>query len=156
VAKQLEVRTSTPIESVARDERGVTVRSKLGEERFDALVITVNPKDALRVLDARDDERQWFSEVKTYPYATFACQVRGLDSGRAAVGYIDENMTRHRAGHPMAWVKRHADQDICVFHQFAPESLSDEDCARAIGGDVERLGGRLLEVRTGRRWQFFP
>ena len=76
--------------------------------------------------------------------------------GRAAVGYIDENMARDRAGHPMAWVKRHADQDVCVFHLFAPEHLTDDDCAARIGGDIERLGGRLKRVHVARRWQFFP
>jgi hypothetical protein len=156
MARGLNVRTSTAILRVERDDTGVTVSTSAGSERFDDLVITVNPKDALPVLDAHDDEREWFSSVKTYPYATFACEVGGLDSGRAAVGYIDENMTRDRAGRPMAWVKRHADQDICVFHLFAPEHLSDDEVASRIDDDIARLGGRLKSVRISRRWPFFP
>jgi phytoene dehydrogenase-like protein len=156
VARGLDVRTSTAIERVERDDAGVTVHTHAGAQRFDALVVTVNPRDALDVLDARDDERAWFSQVRTYPYATFACEVRGLDAGRAAVGYLDENMARERAGRPMAWVKRHADHDVCVFHLFAPPELSDDQCAGRIAADVARLGGHLVRVRASRRWQFFP
>src|SRR5262249_34171317 len=45
VARGLDVRTSTPIERVERDDGGVTVHTHAGTERFDALVITVNPKE---------------------------------------------------------------------------------------------------------------
>lgn len=151
-----DVRTSSPIERIRRDVDGVTIESGGRSERFDALVITVNPREALRVLDASDEERHWFSQVKTYPYSTVACEVTGLTPGRTSVGYLDDNMTRDRAGHPMAWVKRYADRDIFVFHLFAPESLSDADLATRIGQDVARLGGRLVRVCASRRWAFFP
>jgi predicted NAD/FAD-dependent oxidoreductase len=156
LARTLDVRLGSAVERVERDATGVTVHTGAGSQRFDALVVTVSPTDALRVLDASDDERRWFSQVRCYPYATFACEVRSFDAGRAAVGYIDENMVRERAGHPMAWVKRYADQDICVFHLFAPPHLTDEECLSRIAADVARLGGRVEKLHAARRWQFFP
>ncbi|MBS2025315.1 MAG: FAD-dependent oxidoreductase [Deltaproteobacteria bacterium] len=156
LAKDLDVRTSTPIERIERDADGVTVHSNAGKERFDELVITTNPSDALPLLDARDDERRWFTQVRTWPYATFACAVPGLDEGRTGVGYINANMRKDREGHPMAWVKRHADHDVAIFHLFAPPHLSDDQIAERIAGDVKRLGGRLDKVHVARRWKFFP
>ncbi len=156
LAKTLDVRVATPITRIERRADGVRLDSNGATEHFDRLVITINPKDALRILDATDEERGWFSQVESYPYATFACQIAGLDSGRASVGYLDENMARDRPGHPMAWVKRYPDQDVYVFHLFAPASLSDDQCAERIGADMARLGGRLVRVCASRRWQFFP
>ena len=155
-AANVEIRTATPVTRIARDGRGVTVRSGRRSERFDHLVIACDPQLALAALDASSAERSWFEKVHTYPYATFACEIEGLATGRASVGYVDENMQRDRMGHPMAWVKRYADQDIYIVHLFAPSELPDTEVARRIAADVARLGGRLVRVRAARRWRFFP
>ncbi|HEY4183323.1 MAG TPA: FAD-dependent oxidoreductase [Kofleriaceae bacterium] len=154
--QHVEIRRGTPVTRISRDLGGVTVYSKHGAERFDELAITIDPAAALQVLDASDQERAWFSQVRTYPYSTVAADVSGLEAGRTSVGYIDENMCRERAGHPTAWVKRYADRDIYVFHLLAPDALPDAELARRIGEDVARLGGRLEAVRAVRRWRFFP
>ena len=165
LAKTLDVRTSTMVTKIARPGDGEIIHSRGAVDRrgahtriekFDRVVLTFNPKDALGLLDATHAERGWFSQVCTYPYATVACEVEGLTPGRSSVGYIDENMRRDRAGHPMAWVKRYADQNIYVVHLFAPAALSDAELAARIGGDLARLGGRLVSVRAVKRWQFFP
>jgi hypothetical protein len=156
LARTLDVRTGAGVERIERHPDGVEVVAGGATHRFDALVITCDPRDALRVLDASAEERAWFEAVTSLPYSTFACEVRGLASGSAEVGYLTENMVRERPGHPMAWVKRYADQDVLVFHLFAPEALSDGDVEARIAGDVARLGGRLVSVRAARRWRFFP
>ncbi|MDB4958833.1 MAG: hypothetical protein JWO36_6402 [Myxococcales bacterium] len=152
---QIEVRTATPVTRIVRDG-GVVVYSRGRRERFDRLAIACDPRSVLGILDGNAAERRWFSQVRTYPYSTFACEVEGLAPGRESVGYIDDNMSRDRVGHPMAWVKRYANQDIYVFHLFAPADLRDAELTRRIAGDVERLGGRLVSVRASRRWDFFP
>jgi hypothetical protein len=152
----VEIRRSTPITRISRASSGVTVYSKHGAERFDQLAITIDPEAALHVLDASSTEQGWFSQTRTYPYSTIAAEVTGLTAGRSSVGYIDGNMCRERAGHPMAWVKRYADRDIYVFHLLAPDGVPDAELARRIGEDVARLGGRLERVRAAKRWRFFP
>jgi len=160
LAARLELRTATRVTRIARDATGATVWStRAGRarcERFDRVVIAFDPAQALPILDASAAERRWFSQIRTYPYATVACEVEGLAAGRAELGYIDENMRRDRVGRPMAWVKRYADRDVYVFHLFAPDALPDAELARRIGDDVARLGGRLVRVRAARRWSFFP
>lgn len=160
LAGRVEVRTATAVTRIDRGGAGVVIHSRSGwrsrSERFDRVAITCDPDAALAVLDASPTERRWFAEVRTYPYATFACEVEGIADGRRSIGYVDENMRRDRLGHPMAWVKRHPDDDIFVFHLFAPDDVPDDEIARRIAEDVSRLGGRLRAVRAARRWRFFP
>jgi predicted NAD/FAD-dependent oxidoreductase len=151
-----EIRISTAITHITRDGQGAVVHTRGKAERFDRIAITCDPGQLLSVLDTSPTEHQWFSSIRTYPYSTIACEVEGVTPGRASVGYIDENMTRERMGHPMAWVKRYADRNIFVFHLFAPDAITDDELARRIGDDMRRLGGRLVNVRAARRWRFFP
>jgi predicted NAD/FAD-dependent oxidoreductase len=157
---RVEIRTHTEVTRITRDGAGAVVTSRRGShtrtEHFDRLVIACDPQQVLHVLDASPAERRWFTQVRTYPYATVACEIEGLAPGRTSVGYVDENMRRDRAGHPMAWVKRYADQDIYICHLFAPDELTASEVARRIGEDVARLGGRLVRVHAMRRWRFFP
>jgi hypothetical protein len=90
------------------------------------------------------------------PYATFAVRVEGFAEGKTEVGYLAENMTIDRAGHPMAWIKRRQDDKVLVFHLFAPPSLSDEDVMANITADMQRLGAKKLTLLDSRRWPFFP
>jgi len=156
LAARVEIRTRSAITRIARDATGVSITCGARVERFDRVAITCDPQLLLPVLDVSASERHWFAQVRTYPYATFACEVDGLASGRASVGYCDENMQRERAGHPMAWVKRYADSNLFVFHLFAPPELDDAAILARIAGDVARLGGRLVACRAARRWRFFP
>ena len=156
LADRVEIRTRTAITRITRDGQGARVWSRGRSERFDRIAITCDPGQLLPILDASPAEARWFASIRTYPYATVACEVAGLTSGRASVGYLDDNMSRTRIGHPMAWVKRYVDRDIFIFHLFAPDTLPDDEVARRIAGDVARLGGRLVAVRALRRWRFFP
>jgi glycine/D-amino acid oxidase-like deaminating enzyme len=156
VARGLEVRTASPVLQITRSTSGVRIRSRHGVEHFDRLVIACNPQDLAGVLDDTGPERKAFAQIRTYPYSTFACEVEGLEPHRASIGYLDDNMRRDRAGHPMAWVKRYADQSVFVFHLFAPPELPDAEIEKRIAADVARLGGRLRATRAVRRWKFFP
>jgi predicted NAD/FAD-dependent oxidoreductase len=156
VARGLDVRTGVEVTRLERGPDGVVVHTKEGPARFDKVVITLNPRDALRLLDASDEETALFSAVRTYPYATFACEITGLHEQEASVGYIAENMVESRQGHPMAWVKRYADHNVFVFHLYAPPSLGDEAILKNIEGDLARLGARSVRLLAARRWDFFP
>lgn len=158
VASGLNVRVNAEIERVERSGDGARVYLKGGKtpERFDRLIVAVDPRTALRVLDATAEERALFSMVRYMPYATFAVRVEGFAQGRAEVGYLKENMTPDRVGRPMAWIKRHADDDVFVFHLHAPPSISDEQITANIAGDMRRLGAGKVTLVDSRRWPFFP
>ncbi|MFI5347500.1 MAG: FAD-dependent oxidoreductase [Elusimicrobiota bacterium] len=158
VARGLDVRVNASIESIARGENGVDLFLGNGAapERFDKVIVAVDPKAALVMLDATAEETSLFSRVRHMPYATFAARVEGVAEGRAEVGYLKENMTLGRMGRPMAWIKRHADDDVFVFHLFAPPGMSDERITANIAADMKRLGATKVTLVESRRWPFFP
>ncbi len=156
VAKQLDVQVGTPVERLERRGDKTVVHTAAGQRAYDRVVVACDPKQALTFIDPTPEERQLFGMVKHMPYSTFACRVRGVADGRAEVGYLRENMREDRAGHPMAWIKRYPDDDMCIFHLFAPEGLSDAEVLAKIRGDMEKLGATSVELVEARRWKFFP
>ncbi len=161
LARNLDVQTGVDVQQVRRTENGATLSiiDKDGSARTvacDHLVTAFDPKAALTILDGTEEEKRAFNAIRTYPYATFAAKVSGLHEGASSVGYIAQNMTKARMGHPMAWVKRYADHDVFVFHLFAPTHLTDADIDRNIAEDMRALGSTMTSVLERRRWTFFP
>lgn len=63
-----DVRLSSAVTAVARDERGVTVHSRHGAEQFDRLVLACHSDQALALLtDASADERAVLSGLRYQP-----------------------------------------------------------------------------------------
>ncbi|MBY0371359.1 FAD-dependent oxidoreductase [bacterium] len=157
-AKDLDVRTASDVRAIRRDSQGVQVW--IGDDKqpqvFDRLVIAADPQSVLGALDASEEEKALFSQIRHMPYSTFAVRVRGFAEGRAEVGMLRENMTLTRMGHPMGWVKRYPDAGIFIFHLFAPESLSDDQVMASIREDMGALGATSCELISSRRWPFFP
>lgn len=51
-------------------------------------------------------------------------RVERITEGRAEGGYLRENMSLGRMRRPMAWTKRHADDNLFVVHLFAPNETN--------------------------------
>ncbi len=158
VASGLNVRTNSEITQIVRgkDEVAIHVKGVNAPEYFDKVIMAVDPQTTIRVLDSSREERALFSQVKYMPYATFAVKVEGFTEGKAEVGYIKENMTLDRMGRPMAWIKRYKEDNVFIFHLFAPQSMSDAEIMANIKSDMQRLGAQKLTLVDSRRWPFFP
>lgn len=156
VAKNLDVRLGVQVRGIDRSGDASVVRTSKGAMTFDRVVVACDPTEALSFLDASREEREVFGQIKHMPYSTFACRVRGVAEGRAEVGYLRENMTEDRPGHPMAWIKRYADDDVFVFHLFAPPGMSDDDVMARVREDMGKLGATSVDLVESRRWKFFP
>lgn len=158
LAQGLNVKTNAGVERINRNSNGVEIYTKGDKmpQHFDKLIVAVDPKSALSILDATDEETSLFSKVQYMPYSTFAVRVAGLAEGKSEVGYLRENMVPGREGRPMAWVKRYADDNMFVFHLFAPKDISDEQVMENITQDMKHLGARKVTLVDSRRWSFFP
>ena len=158
VAKELDVQTNASVRSIRRDEDAawVHVDDEAEPRRYDKLVIACDPQAIAPTLDTTAEEQDLFRQIRHMPYSTFACRVEGVHDDERAVGYIRENMTLERQGHPMAWIKRYADDDVFVFHLFAPEELSDDDVMARIREDMTKIGATNVTLEASRRWPFFP
>ncbi len=157
-AKALDVRVNTEIEKIDRSHGDVRIQVKGSREIeiFDKIIVATDPSMTLKMLDSTAEERSLFSQVKYMPYATFAVRVDGMAEGRSEVGYLPENMRLDRMGRPMAWIKRYADDNIFVFHLFAPRNLSDDQVMARIAEDMKQLGATSVKLEASRRWPFFP
>jgi cyclopropane-fatty-acyl-phospholipid synthase len=158
IAKDLNLKLNTEIDRVERRDGSVFVYANGSKtpERFDSVILALPPEAVLKVLDTNSEERAVFSQVQYTPYATFAVRVEGFSDGKSQVGYIKENMTLERQGRPMAWIKRYHDDDIFIFHLFAPKHLTDEQVMSFITSDMTKLGASKLTLIDSRRWPFFP
>jgi hypothetical protein len=154
-----DVRTDSKVTRIVQYEDGkgvdVYINGSATPEHFDKLIIAVDPKSALQIVNASPELIDLFSQVKYMPYATFAIRVEGFAENQAQVGYLRENMAG-RFGKPMAWIKRYADQNIFIFHLFAPAEMSDAKIVENIASDLRKLGGQKFTLVTSRRWPFFP
>jgi cytochrome P450/thioesterase domain-containing protein/predicted NAD/FAD-dependent oxidoreductase/acyl carrier protein len=148
-----EVRTGVVVRMIRRDRDGVSVITSRGEIRVDDLVLTVPLDQVLPLLDATDEEREVAAAVRYLDYRTTVCTATGLPrSGfyllqdQAGQGNLD--------GHLVSFHHRYPDTDVYALYSYGlPYDGPDEDRLRQ---DVERLGGRLEEVHTWRRWRFMP
>ena len=88
-------------------------------EEYKAVFKTKAPVEVQELmLKATKEERSLFSQVQYMPYSTFAVKMKNFSKGKSEVGYLRENMSLDRQGHPMAWIKRYADEDaftLCVY-----------------------------------------
>lgn len=158
LAQNLNLKLNTEIDRVERRDGAVFVSTNGAKspERFDAVILALPPEVVLKVLDTNREERAVFSQVRYMPYATFAVRVEGFSEGKSQVGYIKDNMTLERQGRPMAWIKRYPDDDVFIFHLFAPKHLTDEQIMNFISTDMMKLGASKLTLVDSRRWPFFP
>lgn len=91
------LRAADPVRAVARDEHGVTVRSRDGAERFDAVVLACHADQALAVLaDADEGERR---ALGSFEYST-----------NDVVLHTDRRVMPRR---PAAWASWNVDQADC-------------------------------------------
>ena len=81
------VHVGTPVESIARDDTGVTVN---GEHRFDRVVIAAHPDQALRMLAAPTDAER--SVLGAFAY-----------SSNQTVLHTDASLLPHAAGARASW-----------------------------------------------------
>lgn len=152
VASAHDVRLNATISKI---ERGDTVRvtTDAGIEEFDALVIASPLDEALAYLDATDEERALFSQIRYVDYVTIACHVTGIADGD---GYVPSNFVPSRAGTPVFWHHRHPDADVYTFYAMADGAQTDEDLIRGVDDLVKQMNGTLGTVHGVTHWKYFP
>jgi predicted NAD/FAD-binding protein len=140
---------------VTRIERGTKVRVTTDTNRleFDDIVIACPLEAALEFLDASEEERSLFRQVRYVDYQVVAAEVTGMPKWRYA--FVPKHFNRDAAGKPMFFYRRYPDSDLLTFYSF-----------RGAGGlagaheEVEklafRMGGRVRAVVEARGWRYFP
>ncbi|MDC0770736.1 flavin monoamine oxidase family protein [Streptomyces sp. HD] len=156
LAAQLsDVRCGVEVTSIARSGPHVTVHTTAGTVTADALVLTIPWDAALPLLaDATDDERDIARRIRRIDYYTTLCRISGAPTSGM---YILTN--DRRATHPgrlVALHNQHADTDWYVCYSYGGGELTAESALEQLHTEVEKIGGRIREVRLQRRWSRMP
>lgn len=158
-AKRLNIKTGININRIDRSSNKVNIYTDSAHQPmcFDKLVITFNPKRALKILDASKQEQMIYRLIKTIDYRTYLCKIKmPARQDQPALAYFEKNMRRNTAGRPMLAAKRHPDCDAAVFAVYGTEALSDEQVLERIGRDMQKIGGKLGELICCQHWDYFP
>jgi protoporphyrinogen oxidase len=158
-SKGLNIKTGIKISRIDRSSKKVTIHTDSTHQpmSFDRLVITFNPKQALKFLDATMSERMIYRLIKTIDYRTYLCKIQ-MPAWRdqPALAYLEKNMHRNATGRPMLSAKRHPDRDVAVFTVYGTGALLDEQVLERIGRDMQKIGGKLVELICCQHWDYFP
>ncbi len=147
------VRLNTTISRIERSATSVSVTTERGTEEFDTLIIASALDEALRYLDATEDEQSLFSKIQYVDYVTIACTINGILDGD---GYVPSNFTPRRAGHPVFWHHRHADAKVYTFYALADTGQTDADLTDHMTDLVKKMGGTVSTVHSITHWKYFP
>jgi predicted NAD/FAD-binding protein len=154
VAKDVDVRLSTPVQRVERTDSTVTVHAADGAETFDRLLVTAPGPSTLDWLDASDEERRLLQKVRYYPYATTLFRAEGLPRFESA--YIGRHHTREHHNRTLLFSHPYKDGDHWLAWQYGSESEKGQ-MATFLREDVEATGGKFGEVVDQQFWPtYFP
>ena len=160
VAARLDVRLGVHIRAIVRSEQEVSVtidrgdRGEVEQLRFAALIVTCPPDDALRILDASEEERALLSRPAYNDYRVIAAVVDGAP--RARYGFIQRHLSRDHAGEVIFWYRRWSDRDLVLYYSLAPPGMSMDETEARTRATVGRMGGRVTRIHTRHAWRYFP
>ncbi|KOV57971.1 hypothetical protein ADK64_37765 [Streptomyces sp. MMG1121] len=150
-----DVRCGVEVLSVDRSGPCIRIHTSAGSVTADDLVITIPVDQALPLLDASEDEREIAARVRRLDYCTTMCRVSGLPRpGTFIIGEPLQNPVP--PGQLVAWRSQYADTDWTVCYSYGSKSLGPAESVELLRNEIERIGGRLLEVRNHRHWSRMP
>ena len=153
VAGGLDVRLGAPIVRIRRGDE-VIVETRRGAEPFDAVVLSAPLDEAVRYLDASDEESDLASRIAYYDYRVVAARVTGLPDRRYI--YFPDHFASESRGAPMLGYKRWKDRDVFLFYAYGDEGRSLDDTIGRLHTAVQRFGGTVTGVLEARAWRYFP
>lgn len=154
IAAGLDVRLRQRVERVQRAEDGVTVTAGAREERFDALILAVDPREILALLDATGEERALFERVRTVDYHVFL--VRLEDPRRRCVQFLRDSLPKSARGRPLVVAHTRAENELCQVYVQGDGTSELGSMERNIAEDAAALGCPLVEIVAHERWDYFP
>jgi predicted NAD/FAD-binding protein len=158
VAASLDLRLGARVLGVTRDHDGVavTVASGSAEEqlRFDALIVSCPPDDALAILDVDAEERELLSRPVFNDYRVIAAVVDRAP--RARYGFIQRHLHRDHAGEVIFWYRRWLDRDLVLYYSLPRPGTSLDETEARTRDTVARMGGRVVRVHTRHTWRYSP
>lgn len=152
VAKEHDVRFKAMITKISRADT-VIIETKAGKEEFDTLILTTPLDETSSFMDLSAQEKVLFKKIVYLDYQTILCTLKNFpETG----GYIPDNFTKERSGHPMFWYHRQAKTPIFSFYVLADESTSEKTVKKNLKKFVQQMGGEIESIHKFIHWKYFP
>ncbi len=152
VAKHHNIRFNSQITKIERGET-IHIHTKNNVEQFDTLVFASPLDEAMQYTNGSEEEQELFSKIQYIDYRTIACSVEGLPHSD---GYIPDNYSPSRAGHPVFWHHRHENTNTFTFYAMPKAKTKDEEVVKHAESLISSMGGTLIKVHGVTRWKYFP
>ena len=160
MAEDLHVETNSEIEAIQRKETELvnTKEAKIavvvnGQTReYDRLIISSLLEEADQFLDLSAEENDLFSKIIHTDYYVTLFKGDGFDKSL----FIRDHIHPETKGRTVAIFCRHCDSKVYMGYQMALPDMNRGELIEILKQDVEKLGGRFLEVITQKHWRYFP
>lgn len=150
-----DVRLSTNVIEVERCQE-VIVKTQLDTLKFDKLIITCGLDEALKFLDATEEEKELFSKIKYNDFYVFAYDLQNIPK---VCGYIPAHFNKDKIGHLLAWYYRWQDMatnDLIAVYAMGEKGMEAREVKEKVEEDLINLGVKINHLYTYRKWKYFP
>ena len=151
-----DLRLNTSVRAVERMPSGVRVHTATESLEFDELVVATPLHQVPPFLSPTPEEREIFGKVRHYDYYTTIVSAEGIPED----GFF--LLQPHASepgweGHSVAVHQRYPGDGIAIAYAYGKPGVDDgESIVRRLREDLGRMGGRMGEVHTQVRWDYFP
>ena len=151
-----DLRLNTAVRAVERMPSGVRVHTATESLEFDELVVATPLHEVPPFLSPTPEEREIFGKVRHYEYYTTIVSAEGLPED----GFF---LLQPHASEPgwegrsVAVHQRYPGDGMAIAYAYGKPGVDDgEAIIRRLREDLGRMGGRMGEVHTQVRWDYFP
>ena len=152
VAAQHEVQYNSHIKRINR-VGGISIETNTGTNQYDYVLISSPLDEALRFLDASEEEQFLFSRILHNDYQCYAFSIEGFPDD---TGFLPEYFDPTQKNQPLFWYKRFSDSDFYTFYVLGDGETSQAQIQGNIEKVIKRLGGSIKRFHTCRKWKYFP
>ena len=146
---------STNVIEVERCQE-VIVKTQLDTLKFDKLIITCGLDEALKFLDATEEEKELFSKIEYNDFYVFAYDLQNIPK---VCGYIPAHFNKDKIGHLLAWYYRWQDMatnDLIAVYAMGEKGMEAREVKEKVEEDLINLGVKINHLYTYRKWKYFP
>ena len=151
-----DLRLNTSVRAVERMPSGVRVHTETESLEFDEVVVATPLHEVPPFLSPTPEEREIFGKVRRYDYYTTIVSAEGLpeDGFFLLQPHASEPGWEGRA---VAVHQRYPGDGMAIAYAYGKPGVDDgEAIVRRLREDLGRMGGRMGEVHTQVRWDYFP
>lgn len=159
LAADMDVRMDTRIQHIARFPDRVEVQTDAGTETYDALINTIPPDAFMALVEPTDAETFVSSSIEWQSYSSAIIAAENWFTEWVTEGYSESATAEDRYGRLVAARVDGEDPELgghIYITGQVPGPYSDDELKELLRNEVEKRGGRVINIILQKRWKYFP